>query len=258
MSVIDLYVCCTVADQVSNSQNIKIKCSKIKVPCEASAEFGVLLGEILELLKKNEVKNLFIVKSICSSLTIKDDTDILFFNAEQLKAIEAYDDIAALFRQQFRYFWRWDDCTFLSIVVSKLKQGAACVDMIQMYKNKLCSDIKLCHIYEQYKQDGCDVPDGYSKMIAIVQNKTYAEITLKEYEQLKEFITKHCGVEAYVLCPFCKAGSHSLILEWYIPTTAVKHMVDIATQNANLFVTEGCVYLKILLYKIIDRREIVS
>jgi len=217
-----------------------------------------LLGDILELLKKNEAKNLFIVKSICSSLTIKDDTDILFFNAEQLKEIEAYDDIAALFRQQFRYFWRWDDCTFLTIVVSKLKEGAACIEMIQMYKNKLCSDIKLCHVYEQYKQEGCDIPDGYSKMVAIVKNRTYADITLKEYEELKEFISKHCGVETYVLCPFCKAGSHSLILEWCIPLPAVKHMVDTATKNTDVFITEGFLYLKILLYKIFDIREIVS
>ena len=130
--------------------------------------------------------------------------------------------------------------------------------MIQMYKKKLCSDLKLCHIYEQCRQEGCDVPDGYSKMFAIIKTKTYSDITLKEYEELKEFISKHCGVESYVLCPFCKAGSHSLILEWYIPLTAVKHMVDIATKNTEVLITEGFVYLKISMNKIIDRREIVS
>ncbi|XP_065902148.1 uncharacterized protein [Dysidea avara] len=221
----------TLKQNIFVSQSTKSTCSVIKIPCEASVEFGVLLGEILELLKKNERTNLDIVKSICSNLTIKDDTDMLYFNAEQLKTIEAYSDIVALFRQQFRYYWRWDDCTFLTIVVSKLKEGMTCIEMIQMYKKKLCSNLKLCHIYEQCRQEGCDVPDGYSKMVAIIKTKTYSDITLKEYEELKEFISKHCGVESYVLCPFCKAGSHSLILEWYIPSTAVKHMVDIATKN---------------------------
>ena len=230
----------------------------IKSPDDASAEFGVLLYEILELLQKNEAKNLITIKCICSTLTIKDKSKALYFTAEQLKAINAYSDIAALFLQQFRYVWRWDDCTFLTTIVSKLKEGTNYMEKIQIYKNKICTEIKLCHIYEQCKQEGHGAPDGYDKIYAIVKNKNFLDITLKEYEELKEFVSKHCGVESYVLCPFCKAGSHSLILEWYIPLTAVTQMVDIATKNANTFVMEDFMYLQISTVTIIAKGQTVS
>ena len=222
---------------------------------EASAEFGFLLWEILELLKKNESRNLSVIKIVCSNLTIKDDSSTLLFTDEQLKAIEIYTDMDSLFRQQFRYYWRWDDCRFLTTIVSKLKEGSACKKMIQMYKTKVCSDIKLCHIYEQCKQEGCGVPDGYSKMTAIIKDRNFSDITLKQYDDLKQFISEHCGVESYVICPFCKAGSHSLILEWYIPLTAVTEMVDTATKNIDVFITKGFVYLKIFQTRIFDKRN---
>ena len=213
----------------------------IRRPNVASAQFGFLLAKILMELKENESKNLETIKLICSNLTIDDDSNELYFNSERLSAIETCPDLIGLL-QQLRELWRWDDFPLLMAIVSPF---TACQELIQNYKSKLCNEMKLQHIYEYCKQEGSSVPDGYDKMKAIVKNRNFSDITLEEYSELKQFTSKHCGVKSYALCPFCKAESHSLVLEWYIPLTASKKMADVATKNANTFIAAGFVYLEI-------------
>ncbi|XP_065903140.1 ankyrin repeat, PH and SEC7 domain containing protein secG-like isoform X2 [Dysidea avara] len=223
----------------------------IRRPKVASAQFGFLLAKILMELNENESKNLETIKLICSNLTIDDDSNDLYFSSEQLNAIETCPDMRRLL-QLLRELWRWDDFPLLMAIVSPF---AACQELIQNYKSKLCSEMKLQHIYECSKQEGSSVPDGYDKMIAIVKNRNFSDVTLEEYSELKQFTFKHCGVKSYVICPFCKAESHSLVLEWCIPLTAVKKMVDAATKNASKFIAAGFVYLKISVARICDTRN---
>ena len=182
------------------------------------------------------------IKGVCSALTIDDDSNELYFNEKQLKDIETCSQLRTLFVHQLRGLWRWDDFPLLIAIVQPFN---TCQKMIQSYKSKLCSEMQLKQIYEDCKQEDLSIPDGYEKMIAIVKDKNFYEITLEEYHELKQFTAQYCGVQSYVICPFCKAGSHSLLLEWYIPFTAVKHMGDTAGKNTHAFIMEGFIYLKI-------------
>lgn len=180
----------------------------------------------------------------------------MVFNSEQLKTILSSPDIRTLLVEKLRECWRWDDFQLLDDIVSSLSN--TCQELITSYKQRICGEMKLQHIYEQCKKDGQEIPEGYDKMIAIIKNKKFFEITLTEYEELKKFVSKHCGVRSSVICPFCRAGSHSSMLEWYIPLTAVKHMVDIALTNIDVFIAKGFVYLKISQTRILDERNTVS
>ena len=126
--------------------------------------------------------------------------------------------------------------------------------MLNQYEKKLNILIKLQDIHEHCKQEKQTIPPGYHKMVAIVENKIYSRITKEEYDQLKEFIIKHCEVEEYFLFPFSRAAHSSLILEWFISATAVSYMVETATRNANMFIMNSFVYLKISSHVIFDKR----
>ena len=218
---------------------------------EASVEFGVLLSKILEVLTKNKKKNLELLKSICSTLTVKNDSKISTFSKEQLKEIMACTDIRSLFLIELRNYWRWDDFSVLSVVVSSLN-SKKCETLLDQYKGKIDAKIKLSEIYQQCEKEK-DFPKGLHKMVAII-SKLFYDITKKEYSELKRFISQHCGVEAHAISPFVKALSSSLILEWYIPGAAAAYMIEMATGNKNLFIIHGFVYLKITTSVILDER----
>ena len=118
--------------------------------------------------------------------------------------------------------------------------------------------MKLQEIHEYCKREKIKFPDGYHKMVAIINNKNFLRITLEEYKDLKEFISKYCEVDPYVISPFDEAGVGSLLLVWYIPSTAVSHMIEMATVNANVFITQDFIFLKISSTVIFDVRDNVS
>jgi len=95
--------------------------------------------------------------------------------------------------------------------------------------------MKLEQIYKEYIEQKQEIPTGFSKMVAVVK-KNYSRITKEEYDQLKCFISEHCGVEPYVLSPFVTMSSSSVLLEWMIPPIAVTHMVEMASKNKSLFI----------------------
>ena len=105
-------------------------------PEEASAEFGVLLNEILTVLMEKEVENLKLLKSISSTLTIKNDSSILLFSDQQLKAIMTCGNIQDLFLIELRRCWRWDDFSVLNVLVASLR-SQKCNALLVKYKKKL-------------------------------------------------------------------------------------------------------------------------
>ena len=224
-------------------------------PEEASAEFGVLLNEILTVLMENKDENLKLLKSISSTLTIKSDSEILLFNDEQLVAIMSCDSIQLLFLTKLRKCWRWDDFSVLNVLVASL-HSEKCKVLLAQYKEKIDVKIKLKEIYEHCILEN-DFPEGYHKMVAIT-NQLFSDITKEEYDELKSFISQHCGVEPHAISPFIKASSSSLILEWYIPGAAASCMTEIATVNKELFIDHGFVYLKITTSVILDERDTVK
>ena len=226
-------------------------------PEQASIEFGILLANILKELCKNEVENLDLIKVVCSCLTVKGDPSALLFNEEQQEAIDACGNIRLLFKKNLRHCFRWDDFSLLKTIVESL-DSPHCIKLIGQFEKKLYGKIKLKEIHEHCKQENRDLPVGYHKMVAIVTNKSFFHITLEEYRELKEFIMQNCKVDPHAVFPFTDISVGSLLLEWIIPSTAVSHMIEMATMNANVFITQNFIFLKISSTVIFDRRDNVS
>ena len=227
-------------------------------PRQASTEFGILLANIIKEMAKNEAENLELIKVVCSCLTVNKDPNGLLFNEEEQKEINAFSNISTLFTTKLRCCWRWDDFTFLKNIVQAVDSAGHCEQLLDQYEEKLSIKMKLQDIYEYCQQQQENLPEGFHKMVAIVQNKIFSRITLEEYRKLKEFVSQHCKVGSYVISPFIRGGISSLLLEWMVPLTAVPHMIEMATMNANVFITQSFVYLRISSTVIFDKRNNVS
>ena len=227
-------------------------------PKQASTEFGILLANVIKELAKNESENLELIKVVCSCLTVNKDPNGLLFNEEQQEEINACSNIRTLFTTRLRCCWRWDDFSFLKQIVQSVDLDGHCEHLLDQYEEKLSIKMKLQDIYEYCQKQQENLPEGYHKMVAIVQNKIFSRITLEEYRKLKDFISQHCEVQPYVIPHFIKAGKSSLLLEWLVPLTAVPHMIRMATINGNVFITQNFVYLKISSTVIFDNRDNVS
>ena len=245
-------------DVAKNSSNPLSPTTLITTPHQASIEFGFLLSNIIGELKCNEQDNLNTIKNVCSFLTIKDSPAVLLFNEEQRKAIDTCNDIRTLFTDNLRGCLRWDDFSLLRFLVQSLESSEHCEAMLNQFEEKIDNQMKLQQIYEQCMQEKRDIPDGYDKMVAIVRGKIFSRITKEEYEKLKKFITFHLGVKSYVIPPFDKAAHSSLVLEYFVPVTAILHLVEMAIENMDNFVKESFVYLRISLTVIFDLRQNVS
>ena len=243
---------------VKNNKSTALPSNMNYTPEQTSTDFGILLSNIIKELSKNEPENLELIKDVCSCLTVKDDPSALLFNEDQQEAINECGNIRTLFRKNLRHCWRWDDFSMLTTIVQSLDSTDHCMQLIHQYEKKLYSKMKLKDIHEYFKQESKDLPEGYYKMVAIVEKKSFLRITLEEYRQLKEFISQHCKVEPYVISPFSELGFGSLLLEWFVPSTAVSHMIEMATVNANIFIAQNFIFLKISSEVIFDKRNNVS
>ena len=244
-------------DSVKNKDDKALSSNMIFTPEQASIEFGILLANIIKELSKNEVENLDLIKIVCSYLTVKDDPSALLFSEEQREEIDACDNIRVLFKKNLRHCLRCDDFPLLKRIVESL-DSPHCIKLIDQFEKKMYSKMKLKEIHEHYKQESKDLPVGYHKMVAIVTNKSFFHITLEEYRELKEFIMQNCKLEPYVMPPFTDLSVGSLLLVWLVPSTAVSHMIEMATRNANVFITQNFIFLKISSTVIFDRRNNVS
>ena len=226
----------------------------ISTPHDASNEFSVLLVEIMKELRKNEAENLETIKDMCAFLTIKDNPDALLFSEDQQEAINTCKDIKILFKRHLRGCWRYDDFSLLKTIIQYLGSDR-CKEMLSQYELKIDCKMKLQDIYEHCKQKNLDIPVGFGHMVAIVSNKIFCRVTKEEYDELKQFIAKYCGVNEYAMYPFNKADESSLLLEWSIPSTAVPYIVEAATRNCFIFILNAFVYLRISSKVILDTRK---
>ena len=227
----------------------------IKTAELASAEFGILLSEILKELKKNEIENLELLKRISSSLTLKEKSDVRMFSDSEVEGIYACNDIEKLLVVKLRHCYRWDDHTMLKAIMLLLN-AVKCLRLLHLFDIKVYSKMKLQQISERCLEKRCKFPEGYHKMVAIVDDKIFSSITKEEYDELKQFISQHCGVEPYVMSPFSKASPFSsVVFEWFIPVNAVPYMIETAIRSINYFMTKAIVYLKISSTVILDKRR---
>ena len=223
----------------------------------ASVEFGILLDKIVRELENDKVENLLKLQAISSTLTIHKDSRVHVFTDKKLEEIGACDSIRTLLIYKLRHCYRWDDFAMLTKLISSVK-AKECLSMLKKFEIKINSEFKLQQIYKQCKQKALKFPTEYHKFVAIINDKIFSEITDKDYDALKHFVSEQCGVEDYVISPVTKIAISSLILEWYIPTTAVAHMIKIALSNKVNFAKNCFVYLKISSTLILDHRDTVS
>ena len=194
-------------------------------------------------MTSNETENLNAIKSVCGYLPISNNSpEKLMFTAEQLEEIDACSKIRDIFRK-LRFHLRWDDHLILTAIIERL-ESEECEELLGKFESKIDCQMRLEEIFEECKKHKEEIPKGFNKMVAIV-NKKYSKITKEEYDQLKCFITEHCGVESYVLSPFLNMSSSSLLLEWLVPSTSITHMVETATNNKHIFIKESFVFLQI-------------
>ena len=224
---------------------------------QASIEFGYLVEEIIKELEKDKGNNLSKLKTISSALTVQKDSKDHVFTDKQLEEIQACNDIRTILTHKLRHCYRWDDCSMLTMLMLSVN-SENCLSFIKKFEIKISSKMKLKQIFEHCKQKDDEFPKEYHKVVAIVEYKIFSNITLEEYRVLKHFVSEHCGVENYVISPFVKASSSSLILEWYIPITAVDHMIEVASSNKSNFTGNCFVFLKISSSVIFDHRDMVS
>ena len=226
----------------------------ISHPGQARTEFATVVSHIEKILQVNEKQYLDAIKSICAYLPISSSSEDLF-TADQLKKIDACGSIREIFRQ-LRFHLRWDDHLILTAILDRL-ESEECEELLGKYESKIDYQMKLEQIYKEFTEQQEEVPTGFSKMVAIVKKK-FSRITKEEYDQLKSFIAEHCGVEPYVLSPFVKMSSSSVLLEWMIPPTAVSHMVEMASKNKSLFIKTSLIFIQIDDITVLDIREDVA
>ena len=225
--------------------------TKINTPSKASVEFSKLVREIVSELEKNEKHSLIYIRDLCTHLSPKDDPTALLFSRERLTAINACNDLKALFLE-LRDCWRWDNLSLLEEIVEAVGTSD-CKSLISQYQQNLDYEMELRMIYKHFEQEKC-LPDGYTAMFAVAE-KSYFEITLEEYSELKEFASQCCGVKQMFMSPFARSSPDSSVLfEWFIPLTAISYMVKKATSNASAFTQKGFVFLKIDSTEIFDFR----
>jgi len=243
---------------MGTTQRISVQTfSMVTSPTRASAEFGVLMSKIIRELQRNEDDNLDTIKCICCFLTISDNSNALLFTDDQREAIEACEKVRTLFTDKLRNCWKWNDISSLKVIIQSLDSDV-CMSLIEQYEKKNDAQMKLEEIYVHCVEENESLPQGYDKMVAIVNNKMFSTITIGEHDRLKQFISRHCGVEPYVLSPSKVLQYSSVLLEWHIPTTAVSHMVEVSQRNITDFTIEGFMFLKISSKVIFDYRNNVS
>lgn len=182
----------------------------LHIPRQASVEFGILLSHIIKELTKNEAENLEVIKQICSCLTaVDEDPSTLFFSEEEQQEIDTCGSIRKLFTKHLRHCWRWDDFSFLKNIVQSL-DSPNCEQLLNQYEKKIFIAMKLQDIYEYCLQEKQNLPEGYHKVVAIIQEKKFSQITLEEYNKFKKFISEHCKVEPYIISPFIKMEGSSM------------------------------------------------
>ena len=224
---------------------------------QASVEFGILLNEILKDLEANEGDNLKLLKTMSSTLTVRKKEGARMFSDSEVEGIQSCNNINTLLVVKLRHCYRWDDHSMLNVLMSSLN-AKYCLRLLHLFETKLYSKMKLQQIHERCSQEKSEFPEGYHKMISIV-DKIFSSITKEDYDELKQFISQHCGVEPYVMSPFSKASPFSsIVIEWFIPVNAVSYMIKTAKINIDKFNKEIFLYLKISSTVIFDHRDNVS
>ena len=127
--------------------------------------------------------------------------------------------------EQLRGHWRYDSHPLLYKIV-KNSGSTKAMEKLNAFRNKIKYHKKLKEIYDQSQSSQTPLPDGYTRMVAIVE-KDYDEITLGEYEEIESMLLTYLGSPAR---PPLFSPSNSIKITWYIPIEAVGSVLKKAFQ----------------------------
>ena len=195
---------------------------------EPTVEFGALLSDIQDILEEKFKSNLNKLKTICFNLRSKENA--LLLNSQEIAKIKACSSVYDLFIE-LRGLWRYDHHPLLLMMVKKSGSKEA-MEKIKMFRNKMKYHKKLKEVYDHSKSSQIPLPDGYSKMVAIVE-KDYDDITLEECEEIEKMLLSYFGGPA--LRPPTYEPSNSIKITWYIPTEAIDRVLKRAHQATEIF-----------------------
>ncbi|XP_065903585.1 putative leucine-rich repeat-containing protein DDB_G0290503 isoform X3 [Dysidea avara] len=214
------------ADDAKTSQE-KPKPEQLDIS-HPSIEFGTLIAEIAEILQEEVKSNLKRLTTVCYSITSKGNS--LLFNSAEIAKIKACESVHDLF-YELRGHWRYDDHPLLYAIVKQSGSKKA-MGKLEMYRSKIKYHQKVQNIYDHSVSSKTPLPDGYTRMVAIVE-KNYNEITKKEYEEIETMLLGNFGGPA--LRPPTFWPTHSTKIVWYIPTEAVGSVLKMAYHATEMF-----------------------
>ena len=162
-------------------------------------------------------------KLICINLTSRESS--LVFNSQEVAKIKACTSVYDLF-DELRDHWRYDSHPLLYAIVKKSGSREA-IQRLKLFRNKIKYHQKLKLVYNMSQSSQTPLPEGYTKMVAIVE-KDYDEITLAECEEIDQMLQNYFGVPA--LRPPTYEPSDSIKITWYIPIEAAGRVLKKACQ----------------------------
>ena len=202
-----------------------------------SLEFSALVADVAEILDKSST-NLNKLKSVCYSITTTEKS--LLFSDKESAAIRASHSVFDVF-YELRGHWRWDSHPLLFTLIKRSGSKEA-LDKLKQFQNKIDYTKKLIELTSYFQSVQKPLPTGYTRMIAIIE-KDYSDFTLKECQELDEYLTDFFGSAAISPADYKRYNSIKVI--WYIPIEAVSGVLSKAYQAKELFQLLSISYFEI-------------
>ena len=204
---------------------------------DLSLDFSAMVADVAEILHKSPTI-LNKLKLVCYSITTTEKS--LVFSEKESAAIRASPSVFDVF-YELRDHWRWDSHRLLFTLIKRSGSRDA-MEKLRQFQNKINYMKKLNEFTEYYQSVQKPPPDGYTRMIAII-DKDYSEFTVKECEELDEYLGDSFGSAA--LNPAIYERHDSIKVTWYIPTEAVSGVLSRAYQAKELFQLFSILYFEI-------------
>ena len=147
---------------------------------ELDLEFSSLVADVADILDKSPAI-LNKLKSVCYSITTSE---------KERAAIQASPSVFDLF-YELRGHWRWDSHRLLFILIKRSGSKEA-LAKYEQFNKKLNYTKKMVDLTRYFQSVQASPPPGYTRMIAIIE-KDYSDLTVKEYEELDEYLADYFG-----------------------------------------------------------------
>lgn len=215
-----------------------------------NADFTGLLVNVCHILSNSPdcQDKLEICKDYCSLLKVsKSHSNNLLFKGE----IKGCSNFKQLF-ETISLHMSWDEHSMLTEIVNKCKSVEGQQE-IEKFKKKLALFQGIQIISCTSKQN---LPKDFAKFIVII-NKTYKNVTIEEYTDIKMYIFSKLDTCAYMTVGFMRLLYHPLHIEWLVSVQAVPHMIKNAHQNKDIFIKENFVFMQIGVEVVIEDKVFV-